>query len=105
MLYRNSRMDTYRKASKDCDATTLDHPVIVRLDAESIYIEINDGGEIYSYTGQAEGDGHYRMKGDRYGGVPFQSTGSLHRFANEREMDGYWREEGTEGMWRIYLEE
>jgi hypothetical protein len=96
MLYPNSRMETY-SASR----VSLDEPCSVRLDANSVRVEYRQDGETYAYSGAANGAGHYELRCEGYP----QCRATLHRFEGSALLEGFWMEEGGQGMWRIRLGE
>jgi hypothetical protein len=57
-----------------------------------------DPGEEEVYEGEEIGEGHFELKA-RIG----NGKGNLHRFSNGKILDGWWLEDGDEGMWRITL--
>ena len=75
-----------------------DEPCKVRLsDKQLDIICIDPGGREVIWYGDEIAPGHYRLD-NREGG-----TGTLHCFPNSRFLDGWWQENGEEGMWRITL--
>ncbi|MBW1796092.1 MAG: hypothetical protein JRJ38_16990 [Deltaproteobacteria bacterium] len=51
-----------------------------------------------TYRGQEDGKGHYHLKADTVHG-----RASLHTFHDSTVLEGYWVEDGYEGMWRVEL--
>lgn len=96
MLYANSRMETY-----SASGVSLDEPCSVRLDADSVRVEYRQDGETYAYSGAANGAGHYELRCEGYP----QCRATLHRFEGSELLEGFWIEEGGQGMWRIRLGE
>lgn len=90
----------------DCKMSTLyysadeagDSPCAVRLEPGYILVEYEDAGRSYHYTGIEKGEGHYQLHcADNHG------EATLHRFADSTILEGFWRESGEHGMWRIKL--
>jgi len=50
------------------------------------------------YSGEVVGDGHYKLECKEVNG-----KGTLHRFPNGKRLEGFWVQDGEEGMWRIEL--
>lgn len=90
--YFNSEMLAYSDGGLDranCEVRIDDTSIVVSYDTE-------DGPVVYA--GSAEGAGHYKLKAR---GVNGEAT--LHCFAKGKVLDGWWRENGEDGMWRIWL--
>ena len=99
-IYRNSTMDFYYPDR----GTDTDIPCIVTLGGEGCVIKYDalepDGHELFwEWTGQAIEPGHYKLT------AHVGCSATLHMFANAFVMDGYWKEQGLHGMWRIKLKE
>lgn len=94
MLYPNSFMETYSASH-----LRLDEPCSVRLEADSVRIEYRQDGEIFAYSGTSRGAGHYELRCE---GHP-QCRATLHCFEESTFLEGFWLEEGGQGMWRIRL--
>lgn len=95
-IFKNSTMETFYGSDDgvgeaDCE---------VRFQGGEIIISYatDDGHDIY--RGIEEGAGHYRLTRDGGGG-----KATLHRFAGDDVLDGYWIEDRSTGMWRITLGE
>ena len=71
----------------------------VRLDsAGNIVVTYDDpDGQVF-YSGRDLGSGHFRLTFPKR-----QAEATLHRFSHSKILEGYWREAGDEGMWRIRL--
>ena len=92
---------------KNCSMTTLfysdgdvDDKCEVNISEEKIvlsYFDEDFNGYIM-YSGEVVGDGHYKLEC-----IEVNGKGTLHRFPNGEILEGYWVEEGYEGMWRIKL--
>lgn len=90
----------------DCKMSTLyysadeagDSRCAVRLEPGYILVEYEDEGRFYHYTGNEKGEGHYQLHCAENNG-----KATLHRFAESTILEGFWRESGVHGMWRIEL--
>lgn len=82
------------------DEPSLRDPCKVTFSGDQITVSY-DGleGENYQYTGMDHGSGHFELAlADGDGGA------TLHRFPNSKLLEGYWKEDGVEGFWRIHLD-
>ncbi len=73
-------------------------PCEIRIDGSDIvvsYMEEEDSEHII-YSGKEIGSGHYRLECREKSAIA-----SLHCFPDSTIYEGYWKEEGEEGMWRI----
>jgi len=70
----------------------------VKIDGDEIVVSYKDEQGRVLYKGREKGQGHYILECPERRG-----KASLHRFPEEKFLDGYWVEEGTRGFWRIYL--
>ena len=95
-------MTLYRKSSMEMFSTDgqWSHPCEVRIDGRHIAVSYKDNGIIILYEGPELEPGHFELRAK---GVVGKAT--LHRFANDEMLDGWWLENGNEGMWRISLDE
>jgi hypothetical protein len=89
-VWKNSRMETYYGGR---DAFETDRCVVRIGDSK---IQVSYASVVYE--GTEIGEGHFRLKAQDGLG-----EASLHRFLEGRILDGWWKEEGEEGMWRIHL--
>jgi hypothetical protein len=72
---------------------------IVRLSDEIIEVVYDDDdGHPVCYRGINNGDGHFNLLAAECDG-----KATLHRFPGSEYLEGYWREGGEKGMWRIRL--
>lgn len=73
-------------------------PCQVNITGSSISISYrhNDGYAVYK--GSETEPGHYRLLCENPKG-----RATLHRFADDETLEGWWVEERAEGMWRIEL--
>jgi len=101
-IWKKSKMITlyYNEKSADDDKCT------VRINDKNIVVSYNEEGEPLAvvYKGTEHGQGHYKLSREDGRG-----QASLHQFKNSLFLDGWWEEEGEEGiekgMWRIELKE
>ncbi|MBI5241393.1 MAG: hypothetical protein HY926_13050 [Elusimicrobia bacterium] len=78
-----------------------DYPCEIKLDGAEILVTYADedfhpNGAFW--RGTETTPGHYQLRLD--GG---DGQASLHRFPDSTILEGYWREDGEDGMWRIEL--
>jgi hypothetical protein len=92
--FAKSQMDTfYPEASADLQAAC-----IVEISPQQVIIKYMTDDGLVEYVGDAEGEGHYLIRGKG-----FEASGTLH-LADGRRLEGSWKEGQQYGMWRIYLE-
>lgn len=77
-------------------------PCEVKIGEKNIVVSYKEDGRTKAviYSGKIEDDhGHYELsrKDDVDG------RASLHRFKGGKFLEGWWKEDGAEGMWRITL--
>lgn len=77
-------------------------PCEVRVGDGSIAVSYEDGGTIVVYQGTETEPGHFKLTG-RGDGVSGRAT--LHCFANDDVLEGWYVENNYEGMWRLILDE
>ncbi|WP_417811916.1 hypothetical protein [Thalassospira alkalitolerans] len=79
-----------------------DYGCEVKIENQSIEVcyRDNDSTPFLSYFGEEKSKGHYVLHSQNRNG-----TATLHCFENSNKLEGYWNENGTEGMWRITLNE
>jgi hypothetical protein len=95
-VYKNCLMtgfDAEDTFETECEVNITDEKITLSYFHEEIQGPIN-------YVGEALGDGHYRLECPKVKG-----EASLHRFPNGKFLEGYWLEDGYEGMWRIELKD
>lgn len=92
--YSKSKMDSFSEHHINLDAECT-----VQIDADHIKIKYKQDGEHYSYTGSSIGPGHYNLHCDGYP----ECRATLHCFEDSKVLEGSWREEQSQGMWRIRL--
>lgn len=95
MPRRNSTLWTYY----DYGTPASEMPCEVLIEGDGISIAFADDHCSVVYKGQASSPGHYRLEcvsGSK-------GRGTLHRFDDDDVLEGWWFENGSEGMWRIHL--
>ena len=94
-VYKNCLMTGYDAEpgveETECEVNINEDKIVVSYFYEETKSPIN-------YIGKASGDGHYLLECQIVKG---QAT--LHRFPNGNILEGFWVEDGYEGMWRIEL--
>lgn len=70
----------------------------VRIDENEILVAYQDDDGWVEYRGKNSGDGHFLLEAPER-----QGRASLHRFPEIEILEGYWQEQGYQGMWRIRL--
>lgn len=92
--WAKSLMDTYRG-----DGASYSDPCVVVIEEGVIDVTygFEDGCSI-RYHGKEHEPGHFQLQCP---GV--QGKATLHRFARGNRLEGWWNEEGHEGMWCITL--
>jgi hypothetical protein len=95
-VWNNSKMtslyyDTTSADISDCE---------VRIDGKDIIVSYREEDEQLSviWQGTEHGSGHYELTLEAG-----QGRASLHRFEKSTFLEGWWKEQGEEGMWRIEL--
>jgi hypothetical protein len=93
-IYKNSEMTTFYsdnrpERSDECE---------VRLDDGSIAVSYRGENGWVVYEGPESGNGHFEVAAHSVSG---QAT--LHRFPDGDILEGFWKEGGAIGMWRIQL--
>src|SRR5262245_55716036 len=95
-LYRNSKVDVYYGDGE----ADFKQPYEVRIADGSIVLSYKVEGITVFYEGKEIGDGHFILKSTNVNG-----KGTLHKVPEDDVLEGWWFEDGSEGMWRVYLEE
>ena len=95
--YSKSRMDTFYKKG---DASLHVECIVEISDDALVLMYRNTAGEFVEYVGEAQGPGHYLLRGK---GFPSAST--LHRIEDYLVLEGSYDEDGELGMWRILLKD
>lgn len=94
--WKHSKMSTI---FYDDAESYIDEPCEVIIDGNLIVVKYDWGSKnSVEYSGWENGEGHYELKCPSLNG-----TATLHQFKNGRVLEGSWREENTQGMWRIAL--
>lgn len=95
-IWRNSSMETFY-ASADAVET---EPCEVRVSGNNIVVSYGSAGDYITYEGIETGEGHFKLHAPHVGG-----RATLHRLPGEDVLEGWWFEDGLEGMWRIHLDD
>ena len=93
-IWRNSRVETYYGSQAVFDTA----PCIVAIGDGRISVKYDYDGGTEVYEGTEIGSGHFKLKSQDGLG-----EASLHCFPGGLRLDGWWKEEGETGMWRILL--
>jgi len=94
MVWHNCKVDTFYY---DDEADT-DSPCEVRIDGDVIVVSYDGENGPIIYKGQAKGAGHFELRSTDVDG-----RATLHMFEGGKSLEGFWIEDGIEGMWRIAL--
>jgi hypothetical protein len=94
-LWENSELKSYYGDSRTMDNGRCE----VRIGDKTISLTYywDDGGS-QTYAGPESHPGHFEVKASLGEG-----KGILHRIKDGRILDGWWAEDGAEGMWRVIL--
>ncbi|MCB9629761.1 MAG: hypothetical protein H6725_20515 [Sandaracinaceae bacterium] len=88
--FDDSEMVTLYESAHEADREAC----AVRFDGDVIVVSYQD----VVYRGKAIGEGHWRLRS-----VDPRGEATLHRIAEGLFLEGYWQEDGLQGMWRIEL--
>jgi len=58
--------------------------------------------KVVKWSGKGH-NGHYELSGEVPGRERTKCRATLHRFPDANVLDGFWKEHGFTGMWRITL--
>jgi hypothetical protein len=72
----------------------------VSIRGPEIVVSYKQEGRWMNYKGREVASGHYELACPENGG-----TATLHRSGDSEWLEGFWNEQGSEGMWRIQLSE
>lgn len=92
MLYKNSTMEMFSEDGQ------WSHPCQVRINDEKIIVSYIEEGSHIVYEGEEKGIGHFLLKSESVNG-----SATLHCFSKSIFLEGWWKEDGRIGMWRITL--
>ncbi|MFA6967331.1 hypothetical protein [Bosea sp. (in: a-proteobacteria)] len=70
----------------------------VKIEGSEIVLSYIWEGKRYLLRGQAVADGHFKLIG-----VGFNGKSNLHQFPNDDILEGWWIDDGYDGMCRITL--
>jgi hypothetical protein len=93
--WKNSKMDTFYGSN---DAADMSERCIVTLGDGRMTLKYDIDGGVEVYEGTETAQGHFNLASQDGLG-----KASLHCFPGGSIFDGWWTEEGDEGMWRIRL--
>jgi hypothetical protein len=96
-VYKYSTIDTYYSVQ----AMDRGHRCEVKIEGDAIAVSYKTEGRYVVYEGQQIGSGHFSLDWRE----PSGGRATLHQVPNENTLEGWWMENGEEGMWRIDLEE
>ena len=94
-IWKNSKMFCITSGG---DITADNFPCEVLIDDKNIVVSYFEEGKPIKYAGANKLDGHFRLQCNENGGYC-----TLHKFADENIMNGFWVEGGAEGFWRVEL--
>ena len=95
-VYKNSELTIYSEEDGQVSFSCQ-----VRIDNGSIAISYTDENKgMVVYEGNEQGSGHFKLRSKNVNG-----SGTLHQFDGDNILEGWWNEEGSEGMWRIQIDE
>lgn len=72
----------------------------VEIGVRTILVEWREGSRAYRYEGVRTGQGHFLLNSDDGAG-----SATLHRFQNSTILEGFWKQNGKSGFWRVHLPE
>ena len=93
-VFKNSSMTVFTSEGQ------WELPCEVRLGNSSIAVSYRDDGELVLYDGPEIEAGHFKLQTKAASG-----RATLHRFSDDDILEGYWIEDGYEGMWRIQIDD
>jgi hypothetical protein len=93
-IWKNSTGTSYR-----ADGKVFDFECEVRIDTPRIVVSYEDERPT-TYEGEEKSPGHFKLECPSKKG-----RATLHQMPGDDILEGYWIEDGYEGMWRIQLEE
>ena len=70
----------------------------IKINGDEIVVSYKDEDGVVIYRGTDEGHGHFVLECPERNGKAV-----LHQIRNSKYLEGFWREEGDEGFWRITL--
>lgn len=95
-VWRDCMVDVYYD---DGRPAVLGEPgYIVRMSDELVEVVYDDEAGPVCYRGKFSQDGHFELRAPERDGHSV-----LHQMPNSVYLEGYWKEEGYQGMWRIRL--
>lgn len=94
-LYKNATYDNYRSEGM---FTNLACEVVLR--PKELVVSYYEDGQHFVYRGPETGAGHYLLHCVQNGG-----KAEMHHMPDTDYINGWWHENGEEGMWRIFLDD
>ena len=70
----------------------------IRINNGEIVVSYEDEDGVVIYKGKDKGNDHYVLRCPERNG-----KASLHRFPNNKILEGFWLEDGYRGFWRITI--
>ena len=96
-IYKWSTIDIYHSDR----APDVGIDCIVEINRDQCIVKYDDQtGTSWIWSGGSSGLGHYVLKAFQKG-----CEATLHRLRDSVYLEGYWKEHGFHGMWRIRLKE
>jgi hypothetical protein len=96
-IWKNCKADIYYRDDKP-DLNDPDYEV--RISDDELVVSYQGETGWVNYAGKDLGGGHYDLHSPEVKGHSL-----LHRVADSNILEGNWTEDGSQGMWRIYLTE
>ena len=93
-LFNEAEMTTFYASGDDVGLA----PCRVRMEDGGISVMYDEEGGEANYSGRERGPGHYELSYPAKNG-----RATLHHFPDSAVLEGFWVEDGYEGMWRITL--
>lgn len=94
-IWKNCRADIYYA---DEGAELNDPGYEVRVTNGDMVISYQGQSGWVNYSGQDQGGGHYLLHCPEVDG-----RAMMHHAPESSIIEGYWSEDGCDGMWRLYL--
>lgn len=95
-VWKNCIVDTLYYSEEP--AVTHEPGYQVKIDDTEMVVSYKDDEGWVEYRGKSKGDGHFQLFCPERRG-----EASLHRFPDDKILEGFWIEGGYQGMWRITL--
>lgn len=95
-VWKNCSCDIYYAGD---EAELRDPGYEVRLDGDELVVSYEGDSGWVVYRGTDLGGGHYVLSAPEVDG-----RAVLHRIPKGENLEGFWEEGRTRGMWRVYLD-